>query len=1073
MKLTPSKLVLAGVISALTLTGCQVDKPDNPEHIRDDNGRALIMHGMNDTSGKYHVANWDLKTYDKMQEWGFNTVRLLFNWDHLEHQPGVFNTPYSCTTFFNVNAANAGPIKTYLECLEDRVDEAHSRGLTVVLDMHQDVWGHHADDGTKLGGNGAPAWAGKIDQPYGLPISSTTVEAFGGSITATGEQWWLANLDINVQSAFVNFWLADEGDHGSLQDHYIEAFVKVAEHFKDHPAVLGVEVMNEPHGGDLWKTMIDGSFEREWLKSFYDRVIARVREVDNDAYIFLDPKSFLVNQGLASTLPPLSDPRSGEPRLVYAPHMYPAMVAINEPVTQSYSDFDRWQMSKWNRNRTDELNANGMPLWTGEFGAPNNLGGAGLTQYYRDVTDLHNYMQGSWIFWGGFAGFPDDDGIPQGDVYSNGWNLFDLATDEDAVALDALVTTYARAIAGDPVEIHYGHDSKEFTLTYTNRAGTTGPTEIFIPETRHYKGGWEIEMSDDSGSWSSEWNANSNLLKVWHNPSASSHTIKIRPSYQQLSMPYMGKCIGVDGAYADAKVRTERCSLKTNQRWRQDNAGMIRNMDNPNLCIDVRGGYIGTHGVDMQLYHCNGGKAQLFSPIADASSQGSNVRLQHKVEHCMNVAYGGTDSQIEVFTCDGSFNQDLKWQAPHHDVFLALKNEATGLCLEGNATNGGNAYTYTCEAQPDQRRWVYNPETQLLHNALKPEFCLDSKGNTQDGQNVGMYRCQNSDNLRWVMTDQGNGKQVLRALNNPEVALKSTATSIHANSFLGDATENAEVVADSQQWSWTARDYRELVFSRNGRCLNVPNANATQYVHLNTENCNYSDAQMWKLDDQGYLRSKLNPNLCVKHPDGGASEGRAIRLWPCLGTAERQKISLDETGNMHPVEVPGNVIEPASNDHDANVYVYEPSETRDASWVWGNSNNSQLFFRMKNKNTGHCIATEGGVPANYTNILQWSCDGGDGQLWYYDEEEGLIRNKNNGNFCLSHPDGWPVNGRNIMHYDCSLGNGNQQWDFDGDVIRSRHNNNQVLDAYGSDINGNIGTWDFHGGSNQRWEMLYQ
>jgi endoglycosylceramidase len=50
-----------------------------------------------------------------------------------------------------------------------------------------------------------------------------------------------------VIRAFDNFWNYEE--HPELQDHYAAMWAHVAERFRDHPAVIGYDLMNEPWQG--------------------------------------------------------------------------------------------------------------------------------------------------------------------------------------------------------------------------------------------------------------------------------------------------------------------------------------------------------------------------------------------------------------------------------------------------------------------------------------------------------------------------------------------------------------------------------------------------------------------------------------------------------------------------------------------------------------------------------------------------------------------------------------------------------------------------------------------------------
>ena len=69
------------------------------QYITDDQGRALILHGLNvSTSSKYYPdrVGWTQKDdiLRMSRDWGFNFARMLILWDGLEPEKGVFDETY-------------------------------------------------------------------------------------------------------------------------------------------------------------------------------------------------------------------------------------------------------------------------------------------------------------------------------------------------------------------------------------------------------------------------------------------------------------------------------------------------------------------------------------------------------------------------------------------------------------------------------------------------------------------------------------------------------------------------------------------------------------------------------------------------------------------------------------------------------------------------------------------------------------------------------------------------------------------------------------------------------------------
>jgi len=78
------------------LSGCSF-KPDDPVYFRDENGRALIFHGVNDSacakdySGLVCIEKEDI---EREASYGFNLVRYLIQWKNVEPEKGMFNDAY-------------------------------------------------------------------------------------------------------------------------------------------------------------------------------------------------------------------------------------------------------------------------------------------------------------------------------------------------------------------------------------------------------------------------------------------------------------------------------------------------------------------------------------------------------------------------------------------------------------------------------------------------------------------------------------------------------------------------------------------------------------------------------------------------------------------------------------------------------------------------------------------------------------------------------------------------------------------------------------------------------------------
>jgi endoglycosylceramidase len=438
------------------------DEDPDWRFIVDEQCRVLILHGTNISNySKIHGQSW-VRREDVIRlsrDWGFNFVRYLIFWRKVEPAPGVYDD-------------------VYLNEVAERLDWFAEAGIHVVLDMHQDLWGPSLNSCfPEEIYNGAPAWAtitgGQRNSPDSCRLG-----------------WGRLYLTPDVIHAFDAFF-DYEGAHPELQDHYAAMWAHVAGRFKDHPAVLGYDLMNEPwHGADLFQ---EKKFDETKMHGFIQRMIDAIRAVDNDSWIFFEPRAGLVNQGLPSYIPPLADPRSGPQRLVYFPHVYPQSVSDGRYKTGS-GDF-----ASWTENRRNEVEVLKTPFVVGEWQVS-----SGGEEYMNDLMDFLDDMMAGWAQYSYEGAFLQSE--------------------------EGMVRVFPQRIAGRPLSWRYDPRSREFTLQFETKSGVAGPTEIYIPARRCFPEGWALSVSDPEGAWSSQWDEDKNILSVFTDPVQAKHTITIMPA---------------------------------------------------------------------------------------------------------------------------------------------------------------------------------------------------------------------------------------------------------------------------------------------------------------------------------------------------------------------------------------------------------------------------------------------------------------------------------------------------------------------------------------------------------------
>jgi len=337
-------------------------------------GKPVTLTGINivckDKSRNY-IGDYSEEDFILLQSLGFNTIRFGIFWDAVEPEPGKYNDEY-------------------LSKISDFSRMAERHGLSLYLDMHQDLFSSDFEDG-------APSWA--------------TIT--GGHTYEKTELWSEAYLtSAAVQTAFDSFWNnAPASDGKGIQTHYIEMWEHLAEVFKSDANIIGFDVMNEPFPGTCANNLIEKLFKkigvylllhpvslkRVWgaeskirmttknaeqilteiwmndekrcrllncfskkkkykklvnplysetvesdkkLSDFYQKIRDRIRTIDKEVLLFIEANYFC-NTGVPSNvIPPKDSSGNQDAFLVYAPHGYDLMVDTDQYNSDCHARLD-------------------------------------------------------------------------------------------------------------------------------------------------------------------------------------------------------------------------------------------------------------------------------------------------------------------------------------------------------------------------------------------------------------------------------------------------------------------------------------------------------------------------------------------------------------------------------------------------------------------------------------------------------------------------------------------------------------------------------------------------------------
>ena len=281
--------------------------------VRDPQGRAVVLRGVQISGDQKAAPYIDAETFADYQrlrdDWGFDSLRFLMVWAAIEPQEGQYDD-------------------AYLDQLAERATWAQQLGLSVILDMHQDVYGEG------FGFDGAPKWA--CDASYYAAFKPTT-------------PWGLDVLDPNVQACTDQLYTSPD-----TLGHFTEAWRRVAQRLAGIPSIVGFDVLNEPE----WGTYSIESFEADRLQPFYESVVKVVRAEAPQWIAFLEPAASR-NLGVRTGLTPFSFGN-----VVYAPHSYDETAETSgsfplDDAPHVVSNIEALQA---------EAQSLGAALWIGEYG---------------------------------------------------------------------------------------------------------------------------------------------------------------------------------------------------------------------------------------------------------------------------------------------------------------------------------------------------------------------------------------------------------------------------------------------------------------------------------------------------------------------------------------------------------------------------------------------------------------------------------------------------------------------------------------------------------------------------------
>lgn len=355
--------------------------------IRDHLGRQVIYRGINARVKGIFDVDFDdgrlpleripvfnEKDAEELVSIGFNFIRLPVNWSAIAPAPSHFS-------------------ENYIRSIINFLDLCHRYNISVLLDMHQDAYSK------EIGEDGAPDWAI-------LPSSYKKTE--GGDLG----NLLLKRISPDTQKAFANFWKNESVFGEGLQEHYIAAMMYLLRKTAHHPAVVGIEIFNEPWLLNIKKLSNQKEFETlgvsiDMLWQFYTKSINAIRAEFPQIWIYIEPdvtKSVVVPFLSEGKDPykavglPLNPPWNTY-KTVYAPHLYTLNFVLGNVLGKDRlnpNDPDTFKSLNYSIDEALQINS---ALMIGEFGFTHESKNYEMTlNNILDFADTNFFHTAQWVW---------------------------------------------------------------------------------------------------------------------------------------------------------------------------------------------------------------------------------------------------------------------------------------------------------------------------------------------------------------------------------------------------------------------------------------------------------------------------------------------------------------------------------------------------------------------------------------------------------------------------------------------------------------------------------------------------
>ncbi|MEA4935516.1 MAG: cellulase family glycosylhydrolase [Paludibacter sp.] len=289
-------------------------------------------------------------------------------------------------------------------------------------------------------------------------------------------------------------WIALLNNENGTRDKYIEAWSNVFQRYKNEPAVIGYDLLNEPLASEGFNRQYPWvlfpeifkdipTFEKKFFIPLYNEVVSNLNKMSPEKYALIQWWHHIPPEHRKTGLPsaPVSAGVKGK-NIFYAPHYYGTEPSV-----------------MMERYLKDALVMN-APIIIPEYGAPvfnvtdTNIETQLLYQYafIRSLDLYDRYCVGlvkAW--WCGSAPLYEKKA-------DRTWAMFEGRSHargpERKYVTDLMCRPRPMAVDGVVNSFHYDFATRVFTMDFISGKGTA-VSEIYLPVNRHYPDGCRIQVA--------------------------------------------------------------------------------------------------------------------------------------------------------------------------------------------------------------------------------------------------------------------------------------------------------------------------------------------------------------------------------------------------------------------------------------------------------------------------------------------------------------------------------------------------------------------------------------------------